>query len=165
LFKNIFDIRAIRNDKKNYFTLKNIFILKTTEGTQKMLLTGVCPGFVCYAEKTHGDLLIPLVSRIRSPQAITGHIFKEYFSKKLNTRPEELFVVSVMPCFDKKLEASRKEFATLENQEDEHNREVDCVITPSGYFILLYFYFIPNVIVFFANKQKKLFQQNKKVAK
>ncbi len=32
------------------------------------LISSVCPGWVCYAEKTHADLLIPHLSRVRSPQ-------------------------------------------------------------------------------------------------
>ena len=39
-------------------------------------------------------------------------------------RPEDVYVVSVMPCFDKKLEASRSDFYS-----DLHRtRDIDCVI-------------------------------------
>ncbi|KAI1729097.1 putative cytosolic Fe-S cluster assembly factor oxy-4 [Ditylenchus destructor] len=89
------------------------------------MLVGACPGFVCYAEKTHGELLTPLISRVRSPQAIMGVIVKDYLRRKLNLPSEKIFHVCVMPCYDKKLEASRKDFAT-----DTAN-EVDCVITAS----------------------------------
>ncbi|KAI1721461.1 putative cytosolic Fe-S cluster assembly factor oxy-4 [Ditylenchus destructor] len=89
------------------------------------MLVGACPGFVCYAEKTHGELLVPLISRVRSPQAIMGLIVKDYLRRKLNLPSEKIFHVCVMPCYDKKLEASRKDFAS-----DTVN-EVDCVITAS----------------------------------
>lgn len=39
--------------------------------------------------------------------------------------PQQIYHVAVMPCFDKKLEASRSDFY-LTNAE---TREVDCVIT------------------------------------
>ena len=32
------------------------------------LLCSACPGFVCYAEKTQGDMLVPHLSKVRSPQ-------------------------------------------------------------------------------------------------
>jgi len=89
------------------------------------IFTGVCPGFVCYAEKTHGDLLVPLISRVRSPQAIMGRLMKDYLAKKLQLNPIDIFHVSVMPCYDKKLEASRPDFST----QNSSCREVDCVIT------------------------------------
>jgi iron only hydrogenase large subunit-like protein len=87
----------------------------------------VCPGFVCYAEKTHGDLLVPIISKVRSPQAITGQLVKSFLRQRLpgSLSVTDIFLVSIQPCFDKKLEASRAEF-TLDGQQ-----EVDCVITPS----------------------------------
>lgn len=32
------------------------------------MLASACPGWVCYAEKTHGDLVLPFISTARSPQ-------------------------------------------------------------------------------------------------
>jgi len=40
-------------------------------------------------------------------------------------RPDEIYHVTVMPCYDKKLEASREDFFDKEYQ----TREVDCVVT------------------------------------
>ncbi|KAL4002120.1 Iron only hydrogenase large subunit C-terminal domain family protein [Acanthocheilonema viteae] len=88
------------------------------------VFTGVCPGFVCYAEKTHGPLLIPHISRVRSPQAMMGVLVKDYLARKFNVRPEKIFHASVMPCFDKKLEAARSNSG---NHFDW--REVDCVLS------------------------------------
>ncbi|VDM37681.1 unnamed protein product [Toxocara canis] len=89
---------------------------------QQPILTSSCPGFVCYAEKTNGDLLVPHISRVRSPQAIMGALVKDYLARLTSTTPEQIFHATVMPCFDKKLEASRPEFATK-------CREVDCVLS------------------------------------
>ncbi|EJW85986.1 hypothetical protein WUBG_03101 [Wuchereria bancrofti] len=91
---------------------------------QRPIFTGVCPGFVCYAEKTHGTLLIPHISRVRSPQAMMGALVKDYLARKFNVRPEEIFHASVMPCFDKKLEAARSHSGNHFNC-----REVDCVLS------------------------------------
>ena len=40
-------------------------------------------------------------------------------------RPDEIYHVSVMPCYDKKLEASREDFYN----DIYRTRDVDCVIT------------------------------------
>ena len=32
------------------------------------MLASACPGWVCYAEKTHGDTVLPYISTARSPQ-------------------------------------------------------------------------------------------------
>lgn len=50
-------------------------------------------------------------------------------------RPEKVFVVSVMPCFDKKLEASRQDFYS----DLYRTRDIDCVIVSRtiAYFLLV----------------------------
>ena len=74
------------------------------------MLSSICPGFVCYVEKTHGELLTPLLSTVKSPQQIFGTLLKQIWSANENIKSEQIFHISLMPCFDKKLEASRKEF-------------------------------------------------------
>ncbi|KAG5513793.1 hypothetical protein PMAC_000831 [Pneumocystis sp. 'macacae'] len=88
------------------------------------LLTSACPGWICYAEKTHTEVL-PYISRVKSPQQITGTIIKSKLTKALNKQKHNIYHVSIMPCFDKKLEASREEFS------ENGARDVDCVITTS----------------------------------
>lgn len=39
------------------------------------ILSSACPGWVCYAEKTHGELL-PFVSNVKSEQAVMGTLVK-----------------------------------------------------------------------------------------
>ncbi|KAB7498135.1 Cytosolic Fe-S cluster assembly factor NARFL [Armadillidium nasatum] len=89
------------------------------------LLASSCPGWVCYAEKTHGSFILPYISKTRSPQQVMGSILKDYWSKKLLLKPNKLYHATLMPCFDKKLEASREEFYNS----DFDTNEVDCVIT------------------------------------
>jgi len=86
------------------------------------MLAGACPGWVCYAEKTHGHLL-PLLSTSRSAQAVMGVLVKHWLASKWGKTPSQVYHVTVMPCFDKKLEASRNEFAP------EEVRDVDCVLS------------------------------------
>ncbi|XP_040296547.1 cytosolic iron-sulfur assembly component 3 [Bufo bufo] len=89
------------------------------------MLASACPGWICYAEKTHGSFIIPYISVIRSPQQVMGSLVKKYFAKEKNLKPSQIYHVTVMPCYDKKLEASRPDFFS----EEYETRDVDCVIT------------------------------------
>lgn len=84
-------------------------------------------GWVCYAEKTHGSLVIPHISTTKSPQQIMGSLVKDHLACELGRTPDSIYHVTLMPCYDKKLEASREDFT---NQQL-HTRDVDCVITAS----------------------------------
>ena len=72
------------------------------------ILASACPGWICYAEKTHPHVL-PYLSALRSPQAMAGVLIKTVLARKYGIPPSRIYHVSVMPCFDKKLEASRAE--------------------------------------------------------
>lgn len=97
---------------------------------KKPVLTSACPGWICYAEKTHPHIL-PHLSRLKSPQALTGILLKSVLAKRLGVSPDKIWHMAVMPCFDKKLEASRSELTSHAwfGQEGETVRDVDCVIT------------------------------------
>ncbi len=95
------------------------------------LLVSSCPGWVCFVEKTYPEL-IPLLSRVRSPQQIVGALVKRAVPRavlpgercaRLSSR--EILHVTLMPCFDKKLEASRLDF--WDAVVDAH--DVDCVVS------------------------------------
>lgn len=99
----------------------------------KPIITSACPGWICYAEKTHPHIL-PHLSALKSPQALTGTLIKSVLSKKLNLHPSQIWHLAIMPCFDKKLEASREELTdrswySTRGANDEAVRDVDCVIT------------------------------------
>ncbi|XP_068192970.1 cytosolic Fe-S cluster assembly factor narfl [Antennarius striatus] len=89
------------------------------------MMASACPGWICYAEKTHGDFILPYISTTRSPQQMMGSLVKGYFADQQGLSPQQIYHVAVMPCFDKKLEASRSDFY----MEKAETREVDCVIT------------------------------------
>ncbi|GAA5821693.1 hypothetical protein JCM11251_000975 [Rhodosporidiobolus azoricus] len=99
------------------------------------ILSSACPGWICYAEKTHGDLL-PFVSGVKSPQAVGGVLVKgKTVAGRLGLRPDEIYHVAVMPCYDKKLEASRPDFSTSHPSSSSTSpepisvRDVDLVLT------------------------------------
>ena len=91
------------------------------------ILSSICPGWVCYAEKTHGNL-VPLLSQVKSPQQIMGSLVKSIWRKQNDKLPAEarIYHATIMPCFDKKLEASRRYFINEETKE----ADVDTVLTP-----------------------------------
>ncbi|TCD71220.1 Cytosolic Fe-S cluster assembly factor nar1 [Steccherinum ochraceum] len=51
---------------------------KAAGGTGSLpMLASACPGWVCYAEKTHSEML-PFISRTKSPQQVMGTLVKEW---------------------------------------------------------------------------------------
>ena len=106
----------------------------TTIQPKKPVLTSACPGWICYAEKTHTHIL-PHLSRLKSPQALTGTLVKTVLSHCLNIDPSQIWHLAIMPCFDKKLEASREELTNIYWRSSSSSpsnppiRDVDCVIT------------------------------------
>jgi iron only hydrogenase large subunit-like protein len=103
----------------------------------KPILTSSCPGWICYAEKTHPHIL-PHLSRLKSPQALMGTLLKTTLSRKLGISPDRIYHVAIMPCFDKKLEASREELtdAVWEGVGSRGVRDVDSVITSKELLML-----------------------------
>lgn len=48
------------------------------------MLASACPGWVCYAEKTHGTVL-PHIATAKSPQQMMGSLVKDYIATKTGT--------------------------------------------------------------------------------
>ena len=95
---------------------------RITQGKNLPILTSCCPGWINFIEHNYPDLLhIP--SSCKSPQQMFGAIAKSYYAEKIGVKPEDLIVVSVMPCQAKKYEAARPEFAP------NGVRDVDYVVT------------------------------------
>ncbi len=98
------------------------------------ILSSECPGWVCFAEKKHPDLLLSRMSPASSAQQVLGALIKrgylmrhvrEHQPHLLPAGDVEIFHASIASCYDKKLEGSRGQF------EDPltGTRDVDCVIT------------------------------------
>ncbi len=77
--------------------------------TRLPMLASECPGWVCYAEKTTPQAL-PYLSTAKSPQQVLGTLVKAVLAPREGLKAGEVCLVGVMPCYDKKLEASRAEF-------------------------------------------------------
>ncbi|XP_013601476.1 PREDICTED: protein NAR1 [Brassica oleracea var. oleracea] len=96
------------------------------------ILSSACPGWICYAEKTLGSFVLPYVSSVKSPQQAIGTAIKHHLCQALGLRLEEIYHVTVMPCYDKKLEAARDDFVFGDNL-----TEVDSVLTTGEILDLL----------------------------
>lgn len=86
------------------------------------ILTSCCPGWVNFMEQQFSDM-IDIPSTCKSPHEMFGAIAKSYYAEKEGINPEDIVVVSVMPCISKKYEAKRDEL------ENEGYSDVDTVIT------------------------------------
>lgn len=98
---------------------------QNSENDTAPVLSSVCPGWVLYAEKTH-PYVLPYMSKVKSAQQITGCILKTLAAKDLGVSRDQIYHLSIMPCFDKKLESARPEL-TLIGESD--SPDVDCVLT------------------------------------
>ena len=100
----------------------NEFLKRKGKNENLPLFTSCCPAWVKYAEQSFPDLLTH-VSSCRSPQQMFGSVARETLPKTMNVKPEDLYIVSIMPCTAKKFEAKRPEF--IKNDLP----DVDAVIT------------------------------------
>jgi iron-only hydrogenase group A len=86
------------------------------------MFTSCSPGWIKFIEYFYPDML-PNVSTCKSPQQMFGAIAKTYYAKKIGKKPEDMVVVSVMPCTAKKFECQRPEM------NDSGVQDVDIVLT------------------------------------
>ncbi|WP_069998120.1 NADH-dependent [FeFe] hydrogenase, group A6 [Cellulosilyticum sp. I15G10I2] len=86
------------------------------------ILTSCCPAWVKFIEHQFPELL-EIPSTCKSPHIMFGTIAKTYYAKKNNIDPNNIVVVSIMPCIAKKAEAKRPELT-----KDAHDN-VDIVVT------------------------------------
>ena len=81
------------------------------DGGVMPMITSCSPGWINYCEYNYADL-IPHLSSCKSPHEMMGAILKTYYAEKTGVKPEDMFVVSIMPCTAKKYEAQREELKT-----------------------------------------------------
>jgi len=88
----------------------NEFIGRLKNNEHLPQFTSCCPGWVKFAEQYYPDLLGNL-SSCKSPQQMFGSVARDTLPKLLHVEPENLVIVSVMPCTAKKFEAKQEKFA------------------------------------------------------
>ena len=80
------------------------------------MFTSCCPGWVKFVEHYYPEI-IPNLSTCKSPQQMFGTVLKTYYCHKNGIDPNDLFVVSVIPCTAKKFEVTRQEAMTFDFQD------------------------------------------------
>lgn len=84
----------------------NEFIERVQNGGTLPMITSCSPGWIKFCEYYYPEF-IPNLSSCKSPQQMTGAIIKTYYAQKENIDPENIVVVSIMPCTAKKFEVKR----------------------------------------------------------
>jgi iron-only hydrogenase group A len=88
----------------------NEFIRRLNGAGPLPLLTSCSPGWVNFLEKFYPEM-IPNTSSCKSPMSMLSTLMKTYYAEKKGLKPEEIYVVGIMPCVAKKYEAARPEHA------------------------------------------------------
>ncbi|HDR05453.1 MAG TPA: 2Fe-2S iron-sulfur cluster binding domain-containing protein [Candidatus Marinimicrobia bacterium] len=96
--------------------------LRDKEEVSLPMITSCSPGWIKYLEHEFSGLL-PHLSSCKSPQQMFGAVAKTYYAQKAGVNPEDIVVVSIMPCTAKKFEAVRPEMNSS------GYRDVDYVLT------------------------------------
>jgi NADP-reducing hydrogenase subunit HndD len=95
---------------------------RVEKGGKLPLMTSCSPGWINFIEHFYPQLL-PHVSSCKSPQQMFGALAKTYYAEKTGIAPENIYVVSIMPCTAKKFESERPEMNSS------GFRDVDAVLT------------------------------------
>ena len=88
------------------------------------LVSATCPALVCLVEKSHAAA-VPHLASTKSPMSMAGAYYKHML------RFTNILHIAIMPCHDKKLEASRKDLTWNEIP------DVDLVLTTTELLQLL----------------------------
>lgn len=111
------------------------------------LLTSACPALVCLVEKSsHGA--VRHLSHTKSPMSMAGAWLSQHFFSPppQQQQSKRIFHLAFMPCHDKKLEASRKDFArgtlvtdagTDDSNSNSQEQDVDLVLTTQEWFQMM----------------------------
>ncbi|CDZ98585.1 iron hydrogenase [Phaffia rhodozyma] len=113
-------------------TVQEFYERKAGQGGGLPMLASGCPGWICYAEKAHGEVL-EKVGKGRSAMGIMGGLVKGWWARRNSIDSKAIYHVSVQPCYDRKLESSRTQFiSTMTNQP-----ETDLVLTTGEFHSFL----------------------------
>lgn len=100
----------------------NELVERIKNGGTLPMITSCSPGWVNFCENYYPEFIDNL-SSCKSPQQMFGAITKTYYADKMGLNPEDIVVVSVMPCTAKKFEVGR------DNQDAAGVPDVDIAIT------------------------------------
>ncbi|MGI6777653.1 MAG: NADH-dependent [FeFe] hydrogenase, group A6 [Acetivibrionales bacterium] len=99
------DLTIIEEGSEFLSRVKNAF---AGDGAVLPMITSCSPGWIKYVEHFYPEEL-DHISTCKSPHMMLGALAKSYYADKTGASPENIFVVSVMPCTAKKYEITRPE--------------------------------------------------------
>lgn len=124
-FNDIFDTNFTADltimEEGNEF-LQRVQKALTGEKVALPMITSCSPGWIKFVEHGFPSELDHL-STCKSPHTMLGALAKTYYAEKIGVAPEDIFVVSIMPCTAKKFEITRPEM------KNNGNFNVDAVLT------------------------------------
>ena len=92
------------------------FLDRVKNGGRLPLLTSCCPAWVKFVDNEFPEMK-GNVSTCRSPQGMFSAVIKEYYRDPAHAKGKKTFVVSIMPCTAKKMEAKRPDSFTKGEQD------------------------------------------------
>lgn len=90
------------------FAEANEGLFRIQQNKNLPMLSSCCPSWTRFVE-VYWPQFIPHLATTRSPQVILGGLIKTYWAKQKNIAPENIIVVSAMPCIAKKYEITKEE--------------------------------------------------------
>ncbi len=125
-FDDVFDTNFAADltiiEEGNEFLERVLAKFKDGKNSVLPMITSCSPGWIKFIEHEFSDYLDHL-SSCKSPHMMLGALIKTYYAKKIGVNPEDIFVVSIMPCTAKKFEITRPEMRSSGVQ------DVDAVLT------------------------------------
>ena len=109
------------------------FLDRVVKGEKLPLLTSCCPAWVKFVENQYPEFK-PNVSTCRSPQQMFSAVLKDYYRDMFHAKGKKTFVVSIMPCTAKKMEAERPDAYTY------GQKDTDAVITTTELIRMIQYY-------------------------
>ena len=98
------------------------FLDRVANGGKLPLLTSCCPAWVKFVDNTFPEFK-ENVSTCRSPQQMFSAVIKDWYKDEAHSGGKKTFVVSIMPCTAKKMEAERP------NSYTHGEKDTDAVLT------------------------------------
>ena len=109
------------------------FLGRVAKGEKLPLLTSCCPAWVKFVENEYPEFKSN-VSTCRSPQQMFSAVLKDYYRDMFHAKGKNTFVVSIMPCTAKKMEAERPNSYTY------GQKDTDAVITTTELIRMIQYY-------------------------
>ena len=100
------------------------FLDRVANGGKLPLLTSCCPAWVKFVDNAFPEFK-ENVSSCRSPQQMFSAVIKDWYKDPEHAQGKKTFVVSIMPCTAKKMEAERP------NSYTHGEKDTDAVLTTS----------------------------------